>query len=38
MSSCCDTVETNLISIYEDAGLMPGLVKWVRDPVFCELW
>ena len=24
-SSCCGTAETNLISIHEDAGLIPGL-------------
>ena len=23
----------NLIRIQEDAGLIPGLVQWVRDPV-----
>ena len=34
-SSHCGTVETNLTSIFEDAGLIPGLPQWVRAPV---LW
>ena len=26
-------VETNLIRIHEDSGLIPGLTQWVRDLV-----
>ena len=30
--SFCGTVEANMNGIHEDAGLIPGLTKWVRDP------
>ena len=34
--SPCGSAETNLISIHEDVGLVPGLDQWVKDLVL--LW
>ena len=30
-SPYCGSLETNLTSIHEDVGLIPGLVQWVKD-------
>ena len=31
VSSLCGSAVRNLTSIHEDAGLIPGLVQWVKD-------
>ena len=30
-SSHCDSEEVNLTRVHEDAGLIPGLVQWLKD-------
>ena len=37
-SSHCGAAETNLTNVHKDAGLIPGLTHWARDPVLRWLW
>ena len=34
----CGAEETNPTSIHKNAGLIPGLPLWVRDPKLLWLW